>query len=222
MKRLIIVRHGNTFRKGDITTRIGAGTDLPLVELEKGRRAGRYLIENNIVPTKILAAPLKRTMQTAELIKNEMNLGIEIDVVPIFTEIHYGIDENKTDDQVIERLGRDSYKREGAASPSSNDIIIRGKDILDKWNSSAIVPAGWHINTTEIIEAWTSLARNILPNETVLLVSSNGIIRFAPFILAVSYEIFCSNYDIKVKTGSIGIFTCDDKNWVCSGWNILP
>ncbi|HAO37083.1 MAG TPA: histidine phosphatase family protein, partial [Hyphomonas sp.] len=30
MARLIIVRHGNTFDKGDTVTRVGGRTDLPL------------------------------------------------------------------------------------------------------------------------------------------------------------------------------------------------
>jgi 2,3-bisphosphoglycerate-dependent phosphoglycerate mutase len=39
----VIVRHGNTFRAGETPTRVGARTDLPLVEEERARSAGRYL-----------------------------------------------------------------------------------------------------------------------------------------------------------------------------------
>ena len=39
----MIVRHGNTFRAGETPTRVGARTDLPLVEEERARSAGRYL-----------------------------------------------------------------------------------------------------------------------------------------------------------------------------------
>lgn len=41
----MIVRHGNTFRAGETPTRVGARTDLPLVEEERARSAGRYLRE---------------------------------------------------------------------------------------------------------------------------------------------------------------------------------
>lgn len=45
----MIVRHGNTFRAGETPTRVGARTDLPLVEEERARSAGRYLREKGIV-----------------------------------------------------------------------------------------------------------------------------------------------------------------------------
>ena len=44
-RKLVIVRHGNTFRAGETPTRVGARTDLPLVEEERARSAGRYLRE---------------------------------------------------------------------------------------------------------------------------------------------------------------------------------
>ena len=62
--RLIIARHGNTFRLEETPTRVGAKTDLPLVEEFKGRSIGRYL-KHDIIPDVIYAAPLLRTMQTA-------------------------------------------------------------------------------------------------------------------------------------------------------------
>ena len=67
MKTLIIARHGNTFAKGETPTRVGCHTDLPLVEEERGRGVGLYLKKLGLVPTRILAAPLKRTMGTAAL-----------------------------------------------------------------------------------------------------------------------------------------------------------
>jgi probable phosphoglycerate mutase len=222
MKKLIIARHGNTFRKGDTVTRIGAGTDLPLVEEEKGCNIGKYLLMHGIIPTKIIAAPLKRTMQTAELIRNEMHLDLKIVSNSNFTEIDYGIDENKTEDQIIERLGREHYSHEGIIEHSLEDVIIKGGEILEKWNRYATIPNGWIIDKKAIIESWKELVSNILPNETVLIVTSNGIIRFAPYILAQDYKTFCNSYELKVKTGSISMFVNDDKNWLCQMWNSVP
>ena len=39
-RKLVIVRHGNTFRAGETPTRVGARTDLPLVEEERARSDG--------------------------------------------------------------------------------------------------------------------------------------------------------------------------------------
>ena len=70
----MIVRHGNTFRAGETPTRVGARTDLPLVEEERARSAGRYLREKGIVIDKVISAPLKRTLETANYILEEMNV----------------------------------------------------------------------------------------------------------------------------------------------------
>lgn len=73
MKTLIIARHGNTFRKGETPTRVGSRTDLPLVEEERGRGIGRYLKKLGMQPNRILAAPLQRTLKTAELAAEELD-----------------------------------------------------------------------------------------------------------------------------------------------------
>lgn len=66
-RKLVIVRHGNTFRAGETPTRVGARTDLPLVEEERARSAGRYLREKGIV----IVNPAKRNVM---VVKNEMRL----------------------------------------------------------------------------------------------------------------------------------------------------
>lgn len=77
-RKLVIVRHGNTFRAGETPTRVGARTDLPLVEEERARSAGRYLREKGIVIDKVISAPLKRTLETANYILEEMNVDLPI------------------------------------------------------------------------------------------------------------------------------------------------
>jgi probable phosphoglycerate mutase len=221
-KKIIIIRHGNTFKEGDIVTRIGAGTDLPLVEEERSRNVGKYLLNHSVIPSRIFAAPLKRTMQTAELINNEMGLSLKIIPSSEFTEICYGPDENKTEEQVIDRIGREYYNRIGIKQPSLNDIILQGKRILKDWNTEAVVPIGWEVDSKSIIQNWKSFADKAFSNETILIVTSNGIIRFAPFLLTISYKEFCNKYTVKVKTGSIGIFINETGEWICQQWNMLP
>ena len=74
--RIIIARHGNTFNKGDIITRVGARTDLPLTETERATNVGRYLKDRNLIPAKAFAAPLKRTVETAKLAIEAMGCTI--------------------------------------------------------------------------------------------------------------------------------------------------
>lgn len=223
MKRLIIARHGNTFFSHEKPTRVGARTDLPLVDDHLPRRIGRYLSQQKIELNNVYAAPLKRTMQTAELILNEMSLTLPIKPLIDFLEIDYGPDENKCEDEVIARLGRYELEREGQLNPIKKAIISRGEKVIENWNKKAQVPPGWQVDTQKIIKTWCDFATNINEGETALVVTSNGIIRFAPQILnANDYENLVNHQSLKVKTGSIAIFTHENNQWYCNLWNKRP
>ena len=211
---LIIARHGNTFRSGEIPTRVGARTDLALVEEGRGRSIGKYLKENNLVPDIIYTSPLLRTKRTAELAAEEMGVDygsiIELDD---FTEIDYGADENKTEEEVMLRLG--------------NGNVEDGKKIIELWNKEAIVPEGWNVDPQKIIKTWVDFAGRQVSgkeeNRVVLLITSNGVIRFAPYLTG-DFEKFTAGHDIKVATGGVCIFEKEDEDsfWKCVAWNIKP
>ena len=65
MTRIVICRHGNTFDKGDVVTRIGARTDLPLST--SGRAQAKTLSADlsTFNFTHAFCSPLSRTQQTA-------------------------------------------------------------------------------------------------------------------------------------------------------------
>ena len=104
--RIIIARHGNTFAKDETPRRVGGRTDLDLVEEERGRNVGRYLKAKGLIPALVFAAPLKRTVNTAKLAIEEMGGGMPLEIDDSFREVDYGPDENKTDDEVMLRLGQ--------------------------------------------------------------------------------------------------------------------
>ena len=72
-RKLVIVRHGNTFRAGETPTRVGARTDLPLVEEERARSSGRYLREKGIVIDKVICLSFK-TYVLKRLIMGRMRI----------------------------------------------------------------------------------------------------------------------------------------------------
>lgn len=209
---LIIVRHGNTFTADQTPTRVGARTDLPLVEEKRGRAVGKYLKANGLIPDKIYSSPLKRCVKTAELAISEIGVNLPIENIDSFREIDYGPDENKTEDEVLMRLG------------NGNPEV--GKKIIEDWNCSAVVPQGWIVDPQKIINTWKKFCDDILVKnhgQKVMLVSSNGIIRFAPYITG-SFEEFSEKYDIKVATGSVSVFEYDENEskWICLKWNEKP
>ncbi len=222
MKTLIIARHGNTFRKGETPTRVGSRTDLELVEEERGRGIGLYLKKNGIVPSRILAAPLKRTMGTAALAAEAAGCTCPVEPDHRFIEVDYGPDENKTEEEVKARLGAVDARAEGLdpATMTAEELDARGAAIIDRWNAEATVPDSWKVDVEQICRNWQSLASEVKDGEVLLCVSSNGTIRFAPVITG-DYAGFCAENDIKVATGGVCIFTSEDgTTWTCQEWGV--
>lgn len=223
MKRLIIVRHGNTFLPNQTPTRIGRRTDLPLVETELAQKVGSYLARADIRLNKIYAAPLKRTVQTAARIKKVMKFSGKIWALPEFLEIDYGPDENKPEEEVRLRLGKEALLKAGVVNPTVDQARAVGITIIQNWDHSGQVPADWQLDTNVLIEAWRNFAKTIVDDQTVLVVSSNGVIRFAPCILsAEAYQDFMDRNEMKVKTGSVSIFDYNGTNWTNKIWNKRP
>lgn len=222
MRTLIIARHGNTFRKGETPTRVGSRTDLDLVEDERGLGIGRYLLKLGLQPTRILAAPLKRTMGTARLAAQALGSTCDVQPDARFIEVDYGPDENKTEDEVMARLGTVACRQAGTdpSTLSPEELMAKGNEAIERWNTQAIVPDSWKVDVAAIRNNWMQLAAEVQEGEILLCVSSNGTIRFAPCITG-DYEGFCATHDIKVATGGVCIFTsADGQTWQCREWGV--
>lgn len=218
LRRLVIIRHGNTFRADETPRRVGARTDLPLVEEERAGRAAKILDDHGYRADRICAAPLQRTMQTAAIVARETGYGGAIVPVTEFVEIDYGPDENRTEEEVIERLGRAVLGTTGEVS-DTDAIVTAGKDAVARWDRDGSVPEGWCVDAEAIRRSWSRFASAIRPSETVVLVSSNGIIRFAPCLLSEGEASFRSHSSIKVATGGVSVFEDDGSGWRCVLWN---
>ena len=211
--KLIIARHGNTFTKEQTPTRVGAKTDLPLVESERGLAIGKYLQQQSIDVDHVYCGPLKRHVQTAQLACDALSFDkSKLQVNHDFNEIDYGPDENKTEDEVMLRLG--------------NGDIEKGQKEIDRWNKQAISPNGWEVDVPAIKQSWLDFGQFIESqhtNQTTLLVSSNGTIRFAP-VLTGDFEGFIAKHDIKVTTGGVCIFEkhANEQHWRCVEWGLKP
>lgn len=206
MTTLIIARHGNTFEAGETPRRVGARTDIPLVEKGRDQAAamGLYLKEHDLLPDEVYSSALIRTKETAGIALQTAGLIKNVTPLNIFNEIDYGPDENKTEDEVIARIGEQAIK---------------------DWDENAILPAGWNADPHTIEGHWRSFAKRItgtgVPYKKVMVVTSNGTARFAPY-LAGNYEEFSQNHKIKLATGAIGIMEFGGTKWRIRDWNIRP
>lgn len=204
--RLIIARHGNTFGPGEIVRRVGT-TDLPLVKsgLEQGRMLGSYLKINHLIPDVIITSKLQRAIQTAEQAQHVMETHLAIEPLAIFNEIDYGPDENQPEEQVVARIGEEAIRA---------------------WEKQAIVPEGWKVEPDTLINNWLEFSNHLrkeYAGKTCLVVTSNGVARFAPYLTG-DFESFSLQHGIKMSTGALSVFENEEPAtvWECLAWNVKP
>ena len=205
VRKVYIVRHGNTFDKGDVVTRVGARTDLPLSssgQTQAEQLAAYFMLQE---PDGFIVAhsgPLQRTLQTAETI-----LAAQEDALPpldeeFLREIDYGPDENKPEDEVVARIG---------------DAALKA------WEDDAVPPPDWQVDPSAIIGAWRSFFKELadLPDSDarpVLVVTSNGIARFVLKAAAIPSG---AEFPLKLKTAAFGVVEVDAEGAASvTDWNI--
>lgn len=191
MTTLTVVRHGNTFATGEVPRRIGARTDLPLVAsgVAQGEVLGRWFAKAGIRFDRVLASPLRRTRETAALV-----LAVQAEPPPIepagwLAEIDHGPDENRTDAEIVARIGSEALRR---------------------WDEAGAVPPGWQVDVPARLAAWRDLyAEAARGSGNLLIVTSNGAARFAlmaePDLLAAAGAL----PSLKLRTGAWGTIAVD-------------
>ncbi len=197
MTKILIIRHGNTFNPDDTPTRVGARTDIPLTQsgIDQARALGTYISREKIWPSAIYASALQRAQQTAMIMIHDADLDMDVQTDTRFNEIDHGPDENKSEAEIIERIGKKS---------------------LEDWDDYNVVPDGWNVDPRAIQQSWIDFADECLKDragDITCVVSSGGIIRFAPVLLGAPIE------NPKVKTASMSLFEHDGEAWNCQFWN---
>ncbi|MCB4379074.1 histidine phosphatase family protein [Synechococcus sp. MU1644] len=204
MTDIFIVRHGNTFDKGDVVTRVGARTDLPLSQSgrEQSAQLGGHF--QQIAPdgfARAYCSPLLRTRQTADAILDRRDDAPPVEPLEFLREVDYGPDENQPEETVIARVGADA---------------------LQAWDETAIPPPGWDLDPDKVRAAWRDLFDQLAIADLswpVLIVTSNGIARFAlDAVTAFSIQ----PDSIKLKTGAYGRLKLVDQRITLESWNVRP
>ena len=224
--RLIVVRHGNTFNSGDVILRVGSATDIPLTEtgMKQAYAAGSMLAEMGITPDIIFHAPLQRTCQSAVGIAASFS-NVVLQEAEFLTELNYGNDDGKPEDDVVLRLGLAENSVAITPDVSLDDLRAVGKAALKKWDSEAVLPKGWHFlagRAAELESQWQEFADMVLAQyagKTVVAVTSNGIARFSKVILPAGNA---PEGSLKLATGAFGIYEFSEGSWQSTSWNVRP
>ena len=196
----VIVRHGNTFAPGEPARRVGSRTDLALTSqgLEQSRALGACFAGQGRQFGRILVSPLQRTRQTADAIIAALEQPVVPETADFLREIDHGPDENRTEDEVLARIGADA---------------------LAAWDEFATPPPDWSVDAQRRIAAWRELFTSRTPGQPpILLVTSNGAARFALIAAGVAVE-----KGLKLPTGSYGeIKVQADGTIAAPVWGLRP
>jgi len=193
MARVYLVRHGNTFDKGDVIRRVGGRTDLPLSVSGKEQAAALGQALAAITFDRALVSPLKRTQMTAEAILAHQSPDLSLEFETDLVEVDYGPDEGRPEAEVVARVGEAA---------------------MAAWESDAIVPEGWKVDPAALRASWQRLLRDA--TGTVLIVTSNGMARF---VLDVAAN---DGVARKLKTGAYGVLDGQGDDWRVTDWNLRP
>ncbi len=177
MRRIFIIRHGNTFESSAAACRIGARTDLPLVDSGRAQadRLGQWFAAQGLASCRIHSGPLSRARETASRVATALGQPVA-GTLPWLDEIDHGPDEGRPEAEVLARIGESA---------------------LRQWDEQAIPPPGWVVNAPARIAAWQSYFAEG-GEGTDLLVTSNGAARFALIALGLSPA------SLKLRTGAFG------------------
>ena len=201
-QRLILARHGNTFKPEDVPVWVGARSDLPLVEkgLAQAQAFAEALKASGIALEAILSGPLQRTRKMAEIVAEALGLAGTVRIDARLREIDYGAWEGKSTDEII---------ADGAGVE------------LAAWNKASVFPSspGWSPSEAQIIVDTCAVLAEAAEG-TSLIVTSNGILRFFA-LAAVNAGDFA---DRKVSTGHICVLERADgaEGWRITQWNQPP
>lgn len=204
MTDIYIVRHGNTFDKGDTVTRVGARTDLPLSQSGFAQADALAAHFKEIAPNGFdhaYCSPLVRTRQTAEAILAQSTDAPDLETLEFLREVDYGPDENMPEPDVVARIGEAA---------------------LLAWETDAVPPPGWEIDPAKVKADWKTLLGDmskIDASRPVLIVTSNGIARF---VLDAMTNHQTELDSIKLKTGAYGLVHAEGASIELRSWNVRP
>ncbi len=154
MEKLFLVRHGETIWNAE--RRYIGRTDLPLSEegAKQARRlAQRFSTEKVEI---IFSSPLKRAIQTAEIIGKEN--GLKVEVLAELVEVDFGDWEGLTYEEIKQKFG----------------------DLIDRWlfsPSKVEIPSGekWESVTQRVKSFLDQMSHR--PEKTGLAVTHGGVIK---------------------------------------------
>ncbi len=206
--KVILARHGNTFRADESAFYVGSQHDLPLVEfgITQAKLMGRAL--SKMPPlTAVFTGPLLRMRATAEWALQEMHAGIQSTVDVRLNELDYGLWSGLTSQEVRQRFGDEEYER---------------------WERQSLWPeqGGWGESEQAVVARITDFSEFLIQrysaNDHILVVASNGCLRYFLKLVNGMFEQQVAKKQLKIGTGHLCQLSYHDGQWHLDFWNQNP
>lgn len=207
---IFLARHGNTFENSSEAYWAGCQQDIPLTKRgrEQAEQLARYLLRSSSFPDYVFTSELKRTKSFAKILLHSMSLPIEPIVDPRLNEIDYGSWGGLTSEQLRQKgLGQ----------------------LVENWQERSQWPAEgqWQNTEQEILERTAEftmdLQRSFRRAKRVLVVSSNGILRYFLKLADQEFERRAHDGRFTVGTGNLcKISSSEEGKHRVIFWNVDP
>lgn len=202
--KLIIARHGSTFEAGESPVMVGAKEDLALTAAgqEQAQSVGEAL--KHVPIRRAFTSQLKRTKVFAQIALGWRNIPTKVD--ERLSDIDYGPWGGLSEEQVA---------------------TLGGQAELDAWNKQSVWPQspGWSPSLQglerNVKDFATELAKEY-PNDTILAVSSNGVMRFFLKLIDDAFEQAVTDGSFNVETGNLCALEYQNGQWHVLFWNKTP
>lgn len=205
--KLILARHGNTFKPEDKVCWVGSKSDLPLVEsgITQADRVAEAVKDMTL--TAIYFAPLKRTKEFAAIIARKSSSNAPLIEDNRLTELDYGLWDGLGDADITEKFGEQTLR-----------------DWIDRsiWPSNCQWASSEETVTKQVSEFVGELSKNYPHDATIMAVSSNGRLRYFLKLVAGEFEKRVQVKSFKVATGRVCLLETSDQGWRVALWNEQP
>ncbi len=214
---LVVVRHGNTFGPGDRVTWVGRHEDVPLVAkgIAQATALGEALAREGWRPERVLASRLARTRGHAEralFVAGWSDLPVEVD--PRLDELDYGPWGGLTTEEIEARgdgaalaAWSEHMRWPAAFGEREADARARVQGLAEELAAEAA--AGPHVGARR-------------QPRRVLLVSSNGVLRYLLALDARAFEARRAGQGFKLGTGRAGRLVYSAGAWTVLDWDVSP
>ena len=200
--RLLLLRHGNTFKDNETPYQIGYQTDLPLTQrgLEQASLFAAFLKKQAIVPATIYSGSLQRQQQTAHLLWQSFPQANFMTNTFALNEIDYGKWEGLTANEIQKNWLAEhrAWEEEG------------------KWPENIFKNSlAFHLN--ELKNWLNELCYQHTAGSTIVAISSNGIFRLLLRLITNDKLMYG-----KVKTGHYCDLQLKGTAIFIQAWNCSP